>query len=154
MEFPLSVASVSYGAIGPDLASDQVYLKPPAGNVIPGGAHDTSAEFSAAIPSGQAVNVTNPWEAWQQQQAQANAAKGQAYKVTGYTEYETDVVLVPAKAVTFVDKQAYVMVFEDGQYVRRGFVAGGGYPARTVTIDSIPYVWAIEGIDEGTVVVY
>lgn len=154
VEFPLSVASVSYGAIGPDLASDQVYLKPPAGNVIPGGAHDTSAEFSAAIPSGQAVNVTNPWEAWQQQQAQANAAKGQAYKVTGYTEYETDVVLVPAKAVTFVDKQAYVMVFEDGQYVRRGFVAGGGYPARTVTIDSIPYVWAIEGIDEGTVVVY
>ena len=74
--------------------------------------------------------------------------------MTGYTEYETDVVLVPAKAVTFVDKQAYVMVFEDGQYVRRGFVAGGGYPARTVTIDSIPYVWAIEGIDEGTVVVY
>ena len=46
------------------------------------------------------------------------------------------------------------MVFEDGQYVRRGFVAGGGFPARTVTIDSIPYVWAIEGIDEGTVVVY
>ena len=137
VEFPLSVASVSYGAIGPDLTSDQVYLKPPAGNVIPGGAHDTSAEFSAAIPSGQAVNVTNPWEAWQQQQAQANAAKGQAYKVTGYTEYETDVVLVPAKAVTFVDKQAYVMVFEDGQYVRRGFVAGGGYPARTVTIDSM-----------------
>ena len=154
VEFPLSVASVSYGAIGPDLASDQVYLKPPAGSVIPGGAHDTSAEFSAAIPSGQAVNVTNPWEAWQLQQAQANAAKGQAYKVTGYTEYETNVVLVPAKAVTFVDKQAYVMVFEDGQYVRRGFVAGGGNPSRTVTIDSVPYIWAIEGIDEGTVVVY
>jgi multidrug efflux pump subunit AcrA (membrane-fusion protein) len=152
--FPVSVASVSFAAVGPDLASDQVYIKPAAGSVIPGGAHDTTAEFSAAIPSGEAVNISNPWEAWQYQQAQANASKGQAYKITGYTEYETNVILVPAKAVTFVDRQAYVMVFEDGQYVRRGFVAGGGYPARTVTIDSIPYVWAIEGIDEGTVVVY
>ncbi|MCR4791278.1 MAG: hypothetical protein K5871_00860 [Lachnospiraceae bacterium] len=152
--FPLTVSSVSFGAVGPDLASDKVYLMPSNGTVIPGGAHDENAEFSAQIPSGQAVTATNPWEEWVQQQAEADAAKGQAYKVTGYTEYETNVILVPVKAVTMVDKQAYVTVFEDGQYVRRGFIVGGGDNPRAVTIDSIQYFWVIEGLDEGTVVVY
>ncbi len=152
--FPLTVSSVSFGAIGPDLASDKVYMMPSTDDPIPGGAYDTVAEFSAQIPSGQAVSVTNPWEAWQQQQAEANAAKGQAYKVSGYTQYESNVLLVPVKAVTYVDKQAYVTVFEDGQYVRRAFIAGGGDNPRAVTIDGVQYIWAIEGIDEGMVVVY
>ena len=152
--FPLTVSSVSFGAIGPDLASDKVYLIPSSDAPIPGGAHDMMAEFSAQIPSGQAASVTNPWEVWLAQQEEANAAKGQAYKVTGYTQYETNVLLVPVKAVTYVDKQAYVTVFENGQYIRRSFVAGGGDNPRAVTIDSVQYIWAIEGLDEGMVVVY
>ncbi len=154
VSFPLTVSSVSFGAISPDLASDTVYIIPSSDEPIPGGAHDAGAEFSAQIPSGQAANASNPWEAWLEEQAQANAAKGQAYKISGYTQYETNVVLVPVKAVTYVDKKAYVTVLENGQYVRRGFIAGGGDNPRAITIGSVQYIWAIEGLDEGMVVVY
>ena len=152
--FPASVSSVSFGAVSNDLASDRVYVMPAQGVTLPGGVKDPNAQIAAEIPSGQAASINNPWEAWLAQQAAANAPAAQSYKLSGYTQYETGVVLVPAKAVTFAGKQAYVTVFEDGKYIRRGFIAGGADPIRSVTIDSVAYIWSIEGLEEGMVVVY
>ena len=153
-EFPLTVSSVSYGAVSKDLTMDKVYIKPTTGVVIPGGAHDTNAEFSAQIPSGQTQTANNPWEEYLMRQEEENAPKGQSYKITGYLQYENGVVLVPVKAVKVVGDQTYVTVFEDGKYVRKSFIAGGANPMKSITIDGVAYIWAIEGLEEGMVVVY
>ncbi len=153
-EFPLTVSSVSFGAVSKDLALNKVYIKPAAGTVIPGGAHDTNSEFSAQIPSGQTQTAENPWEEYLMRQEAENAPKGQSYKITGYLQYETGVVLVPAKAVTTVGDQNYVTVLKDGKYIKISFIAGGPNPLKSVTIDGVAYIWAIEGLEEGMVVVY
>jgi hypothetical protein len=98
--------------------------------------------------------ATNPWEEWLLEQEAANAPAKQSYSLTGYLEYETNVVLVPAKAVTFSGDQAYVTVFDGEKYVRRGFIAGGANPTKSVTIDNVAYIWAVEGLEEGMVIVY
>ena len=152
-QFPATVSSVSFGPVSSDLASDRVYVMP-TGVTLPGGAHDPNAEISAEIPSGVAVVATNPWEEWLLEQEAANAPAKQSYSLTGYLEYETNVVLVPAKAVTFSGDQAYVTVFDGEKYVRRGFIAGGANPTKSVTIDNVAYIWAVEGLEEGMVIVY
>ncbi len=151
--FPATVSSVSYGPISKDLTSDRVYIMP-TGVTLPGGAHDPTAEIAAEIPSGVAVVATNPYEEWLLQQEAANAPAQQSYTLTGYLEYETDVVLVPAKAVTFSGDQAYVTVFDGEKYIKIGFIAGGANPTKSVMIDNVAYIWAAEGLEEGMVVVY
>ncbi len=151
--FPATVSSVSYGPISKDLTSDRVYIMP-TGVTLPGGAHDPTAEIAAEIPSGVAVVATNPYEEWLLQQEAANAPAQQSYTLTGYLEYETDVVLVPAKAVTFSGDQAYVTVFDGEKYIKIGFIAGGANPTKSVLIDNVAYIWAAEGLEEGMVVVY
>ncbi len=126
----------------------------PTGVTLPGGAHDPTAEIAAEIPSGVAVVATNPYEEWLLQQEAANAPAQQSYTLTGYLEYETDVVLVPAKAVTFSGDQAYVTVFDGEKYIKIGFIAGGATPTKSVMIDNVAYIWAAEGLEEGMVVVY
>ena len=154
VSFPLTVSSVSFGPISTELASDRVYVMPTGGVTLPGGAYDPDAEISADIPAGESFTPSNPYEEWLMQQEAANAPAKQSYKLKGYLQYESDVVLVPAKAVTIVGKQAYVTVFEDGKYIRKGFIAGGINPVRSVTIDGIAYIWAIDGLEEGMVIVY
>lgn len=151
--FPATVSSVSFGPISKDLTSDRVYIMP-TGVTLPGGAHDPTAEIAAEIPSGVAVVATNPYEEWLLQQEAANAPAKQSYTLTGYLEYETDVVLVPAKAVTFSGDQAYVTVFDGEKYIKIGFIAGGANPTKSVLIDNVAYIWAAEGLEEGMVVVY
>ena len=151
--FPATVASVSFGPISKDLTSDRVYIMP-TDVTLPGGAHDPTAEIAAEIPSGVAVVATNPYEEWLLQQEAANAPAKQSYTLTGYLEYETDVVLVPAKAVTFSGDQAYVTVFDGEKYIKIGFIAGGANPTKSVLIDNVAYIWAAEGLEEGMVVVY
>ena len=152
--FPLTVSSVSFGPISKELSSDRVYVMPVGGVTLPGGAHDPDAEISADIPAGVSFTPSNPWEEWVAQQEAANAPAKQSYKLTGYLQYESDVILVPAKAVTIVGKQAYVTVLENGTYVKKGFIAGGINPVRSVTIDGVAYIWAIDGLEEGMVIVY
>ena len=151
--FPATVSSVSFGSLSKDLTSDRVYIMP-TGVTLPGGAHDPTAEIAAEIPSGVAVVATNPYEEWMLQQEAANAPAKQSYTLTGYLEYETDVVLVPAKAVTFSGDQAYVTVFDGEKYIKIGFIAGGANPTKSVLIDNVAYIWAAEGLEEGMVVVY
>ncbi len=151
--FPATVSSVSFGPLSKDLTSDRVYIMP-TGVTLPGGAHDPTAEIAAEIPSGVAVVATNPYEEWMLQQEAANAPAKQSYTLTGYLEYETDVVLVPAKAVTFSGDQAYVTVFDGEKYIKIGFIAGGANPTKSVLIDNVAYIWAAEGLEEGMVVVY
>ncbi|MBP8968914.1 MAG: efflux RND transporter periplasmic adaptor subunit [Lachnospiraceae bacterium] len=153
IQFPATVSSVSFGAVSSDLASDRVYVKP-EGVTLPGGVHDPNAEIAAEIPSGVATVATNPYEEWLLQQEAANAPAKQSYTLTGYLEYETDVVLVPARAVTFSGDQAYVTVFDGEKYVKIGFIAGGANPTKSVTIDNVAYIWAAEGLEEGMVIVY
>ena len=152
--FPLTVSSVSFGAVSNELASDRVYVMPVGGVTLPGGAYDPDAEISADIPSGVNIVPANPYEEWIMQQEAANAPAKQSYKLTGYLQYESGVILVPTKAVTIVGKQAYVTVLEDGKYIRKGFIAGGINPVRSVTIDGVAYIWAIDGLEEGMVIVY
>ncbi len=152
--FPLTVSSVSFGPISKELSSDRVYVMPVGGVTLPGGAHDPDAVISADIPAGVSFTPSNPWEEWVAQQEAANAPAKQSYKLTGYLQYESDVILVPAKAVTIVGKQAYVTVLENGTYVKKGFIAGGINPVRSVTIDGVAYIWAIDGLEEGMVIVY
>lgn len=151
--FPATVSSVSFGPVSKDLTSDRVYIMP-TGVTLPGGAHDPTAEIAAEIPSGVAVVANNPYEEWLLQQEAANAPAKQSYTLTGYLEYETDVVLVPAKAVTFSGDQAYVTVFDGEKYIKIGFIAGGANPTKSVLIDNVAYIWAAEGLEEGMVVVY
>ena len=153
IQFPATVSSVSFGAVSSDLTSDRVFIMPD-GVTLPGGAHDPNAEISAEIPSGVTVVASNPYEEWVLQQAAANAPAKQSYTLTGYLEYETDVVLVPAKAVTFSGDQAYVTVFDGEKYVKIGFIAGGANPTKSVMIDNVAYIWAAEGLEEGMVIVY
>ena len=154
VSFPLTVSSVSFGPISKELSSDRVFVMPAAGTTLPGGAYDPDAEISAEITAGESFTPSNPWEEWVAQQEAANAPAKQSYKLTGYLQYESNVILVPAKAVTVVGKQAYVTVLEDGRYVRKGFIAGGINPIRSVTIDGTAYIWAIDGLEEGMVIVY
>jgi len=154
LSFPLTVSSVSFGPVSTELASDRVYVMPVGDTTLPGGAYDPDAEISADIPAGEAFTPSNPWEEWMMQQDAANAPAKQAYKLTGYLQYESDVILVPAKAVTVVGKQAYVTVLENGQYIKKGFIAGGINPIRSVTINGTAYIWAIDGLEEGMVIVY
>ncbi len=151
--FPATVSSVSFGPVSSDLASDRVYVKP-EGVTLPGGVHDPNAEIAAEIPSGVTVVATNPYEEWLLQQEAANAPAKQSYSLTGYIEYETNVVLVPAKAVTFSGDQAYVTVFDGEKYIKIGFIAGGANPTKSVIIDNVAYIWAAEGLEEGMVIVY
>ncbi len=151
--FPATVSSVSFGPVSKDLTSDRVYIMP-TGVTLPGGVHDPTAEIAAEIPSGVAVVANNPYEEWLLQQEAANAPAKQSYTLTGYLEYETDVVLVPAKAVTFSGDQAYVTVFDGEKYIKIGFIAGGANPTKSVMIDNVAYIWAAEGLEEGMVVVY
>jgi hypothetical protein len=153
IQFPAPVSSVSFGPISSDLATDRVFIMP-VGVTLPGGAHDPNAEISAEIPNGYTIVPQNPYEEWLLQQEAANAPAKQSYKLTGYLEYETDVVLVPAKAVTFSNDQAYVTVFDGEKYVKIGFIAGGANPTKSVMIDNVAYIWAAEGLEEGMVVVY
>lgn len=153
VSFPATVASVSFGPVSKDLTSDRVYIMP-TGVTLPGGVHDPTAEIAAEIPSGVAVVANNPYEEWLLQQEAANAPAKQSYTLTGYLEYETDVVLVPAKAVTFSGDQAYVTVFDGEKYIKIGFIAGGANPTKSVLIDNVAYIWAAEGLEEGMVVVY
>ena len=153
IQFPTVVSSVSFGPVSSDLATDRVYVMP-TGGTLPGGAHDPNAEIAAEIPNGYTVVASNPYEEWLLQQEAANAPAKQSYTLTGYVEYETDVVLVPAKAVTFSGDQAYVTVFDGEKYIKVGFIAGGANPTRSVTIDNVAYIWAAEGLEEGMVVVY
>ena len=153
VSFPATVSSVSFGPVSKDLTSDRVYIMP-TGVTLPGGAHDPTAEIAAEIPSGVAVVANNPYEEWLLQQEAANAPAKQSYTLTGYLEYETDVVLVPAKAVTFSGDQAYVTVFDGEKYIKIGFIAGGANPTKSVLIDNVAYIWAAEGLEEGMVVVY
>lgn len=153
IQFPATVSSVSFGPISSDLATDRVFVMP-VGVTLPGGAHDPNAEISAEIPNGYTIVPQNPYEEWLLQQEAANAPAKQSYKLTGYLEYETDVVLVPAKAVTFSNDQAYVTVFDGEKYVKIGFIAGGANPTKSVMIDNVAYIWAAEGLEEGMVVVY
>ena len=153
IQFPTVVSSVSFGPVSSDLATDRVYVMP-TGGTLPGGAHDPNAEIAAEIPNGYTVVASNPYEEWLLQQEAANAPAKQSYTLTGYVEYETDVVLVPAKAVTFSGDQAYVTVFDGEKYIKIGFIAGGANPTRSVTIDNVAYIWAAEGLEEGMVVVY
>ena len=153
IQFPATVTSVSFGPISSELASDRVYVMPD-GVTLPGGAHDPNAEISAEIPSGVNVVASNPYEEWLLQQEAANAPAKQSYSLTGYVEYETNVVLVPAKAVTFSGDQAYVTVFDGEKYVKVGFIAGGANPTKSVMIDNVAYIWAAEGLEEGMVIVY
>ena len=153
IQFPATVSSVSFGPISSDLATDRVFIMP-VGVTLPGGAHDPNAEISAEIPDGYTIVPQNPYEEWLLQQEAANAPAKQSYKLTGYLEYETDVVLVPAKAVTFSNDQAYVTVFDGEKYVKIGFIAGGANPTKSVMIDNVAYIWAAEGLEEGMVVVY
>ena len=154
INFPLTVSSVSFGAVSQELASDRVFVMPAAGVTLPGGAYDPDAEISAEITAGESFTPSNPWEEWVAQQEAANAPAKQSYKLTGYLQYESDVILVPAKAVTVVGKQAYVTVLEDGKYIKKGFIAGGINPIRSVTINGTAYIWAIDGLEEGMVIVY
>ncbi|MBP5253337.1 MAG: hypothetical protein J6Z21_06040, partial [Lachnospiraceae bacterium] len=154
VSFPLTVSSASFGAVSQELASDRVFVMPAAGVTLPGGAYDPDAEISAEITAGESFTPSNPWEEWIAQQEAANAPAKQSYKLTGYLQYESGVILVPAKAVTVVGKQAYVTVLEDGQYIKKGFIAGGINPIRSVTINGTAYIWAIEGLEEGMVIVY
>ena len=153
IQFPAVVSSVSFGPVSSDLATDRVYVMP-TGGTLPGGAHDPNAEIAAEIPNGYTVVASNPYEEWLLQQEAANAPAKQSYTLTGYVEYETDVVLVPAKAVTFSGNQAYVTVFDGEKYIKVGGIAGGANPTRSVTIDNVAYIWAAEGLEEGMVVVY
>ncbi len=153
IQFPAIVSSVSFGPVSSDLASDRVYVMP-VGVTLPGGAHDPTADISAEIPNGYTVVASNPYEEWLLQQEAANAPAKQSYSLTGYIEYESNVVLVPAKAVTFSGDQAYVTVFDGEKYVKRGFIAGGANPTKSVIIDNVAYIWAVEGLEEGMVIVY
>ena len=154
VSFPLTISSVSFGPISQELASDRVFVMPAEGVTLPGGAYDPDAEISAEITAGESFTPSNPWEEWLAQQEAANAPAKQSYKLTGYLQYESDVILVPAKAVTVVGKQAYVTVLEDGKYIRKGFIAGGINPIRSVNINGTAYIWAIDGLEEGMVIVY
>ncbi|MBO4883124.1 MAG: efflux RND transporter periplasmic adaptor subunit, partial [Lachnospiraceae bacterium] len=62
--FPLTVSSVSFGAVSQELASDRVFVMPAEGVTLPGGAYDPDAEISAEITAGESFTPSNPWEEW------------------------------------------------------------------------------------------